>query len=187
MSDNFNKKIAPMKNFRLSGMLWYQGETEIILGSSYGEYSKQLDLLQRSYSELFGYEGALPLVYTQLAAYGYANDFRLQQFNMELAEFQNEAPDSRALISIYDIPLTYDANAGAIHPLVWDSAGERMAFYAEGLVYGKHDCYTAAAVDDFETADSAIYVTLKNTGDGSTSDGKTISCLQDNKRQCIQR
>lgn len=174
MSGNFNKKIAPLKNFRLSGMLWYQGEADIMLGSYYGEYSKQIDLLQRSYSNLFQYDGTLPIVFTQLASYGYSDDFRLQLFNTELAQFQNADENSRALMSIYDVDLIYDKATGPIHPITKEIAGERMAFCAEGLVYGKNSIYTAATVKTVRIDDSAVYVSFKNTGDKLICDSDTI-------------
>lgn len=174
MTAVYNKKIAPLKNFRLSGLLWYQGEADIMLGSSGGEYVKQLALLQRLYSDLFRYDGTLPLVFTGLPSYGYADDFRLQRFNIELSQFQNADTDSRALMSIYDVDLTYDAAVGSIHPLVKDAVGERLAFCAEGLVYGKNRCYTTATVESVELRGSALYIQLRNTGDGLLCDEDTL-------------
>lgn len=174
ISGNYNKKIAPLKNFRLSGMLWYQGESEVMLNSSYGEYSKQLDLLQRSYSDAFSYDGTLPLVFTQLSSYDYADDFRLQQFNIELSQFQNADTNSRAMMSIYDVDLTYDTALGPIHPIAKDVVGERMVFCAEGLVYGKDSCYTSATVETVSIDENAVYITFKNTGDGLICGGETL-------------
>ena len=174
MSGNYNKLIAPLRPFRLSGMIWYQGESDVMLGCSQGEYSKQLDLLQRSYSSLFGYDGKLPLVFTQLASYGYASDLRLQLFNAELSGFQQADPQSRALVSVYDIPLTYESDVNAIHPLEKTKIGERMAFCAEGLVYSKHGTYSAATVESTELSETDVIVSLKDTGDGLMSDGKAL-------------
>ncbi len=171
MTANYNKKIHPLKNFRLSGMIWYQGEADI--GSAYGQYSKQLELLQKSYSKLFNYDGNLPLICTQLASYSYSG-FKLQKMNVEFADFQNADPSSRAVTTIYDVPLTYTAEMHAIHPLEKHQVGRRMAFCAEGLVYSKRDTYTAATVEKTEISGDSIVVKFKNTGDGLKINGDIL-------------
>lgn len=174
VSAYFNASVAPLTNFSVSGMLWYQGESDVMCGEPYGAYTKQFDLLQKSYSELFGCDGTLPVVLVQLASYGYSKDLRLQLFNKELSELQNAAPESRAVAAIYDIPLAYTAASHAIHPLEKSEVGERMAFCAEGLVYHKHTDYTAATPENIRISGADIIITLKNTGEGLTTDGKTL-------------
>ncbi len=171
MTGNYNKKIHPLKNFRFSGMIWYQGESDI--GSDYGEYSKQLELLQKSYSKLFKFNGALPLIVTQLAIYSYS-DFYLQKLNIEFTDFQQADAASRAVTTIYDVPLTYTASIHAIHPLEKHQVGRRMAFCAEGLVYDKRDTYTAATVDSAKIQGNSIIVKLKNTGDALKMNGDVL-------------
>ena len=107
MTANYNLRIHPAKNFRISGMIWYQGESDI--GQTAQEYSDCIDLLQRSYTEIFGYKnGLLPFVFTQLASYFYSEDgLCLPQRNIDFSAIQQERPESRALVSIYDLPLTF--------------------------------------------------------------------------------
>lgn len=179
----YNKKIAPLTNFRLSGMIWYQGENEVMSGRAEGDYTEQFNLLQQSYSVLFGCEKVLPVVFTQLAAHGYADDFRLQRFNIELSFIQNALPGARALVSVSDIPLTYLKKRGSIHPIEKKQIGERMAFCAEGLVYQKHSTYSAATVEKVTVSGSEVLITLNNTGDGLLTDGKSLKgfavCAED--------
>lgn len=174
MTANYNHKIEALGNFRPSGMIWYQGESDI--GWSSGRYSRAFDLMQRSYSELFGYENELmPIIYTQLASYLYSDDgLILLDRNIEYSEMQKVRPDSRAVITIYDIPLTYIPEAGAIHPECKEEIGERMAFAAGSLVYGGNNSYTAATVKSTEIRDGSVYVTLENTGDGLVADGDEL-------------
>ena len=116
MSTNFNLKINAIKDFRLSGMIWYQGETDLIFGNTC--YAEQFSLLQESYTEYFSFEnGLLPVIYTQIAAYNYSDDgFCLNDWNIMYCEMQNEKPSSRAVVTISDVPLTYLPEAGLIHP-----------------------------------------------------------------------
>ena len=173
MTCNFNDKIAPLKNFRLSGMIWYQGETDISWPN--GRYNRAFDLLQKSYTEYFNYnDGLLPIVYTQLASYSYGDLNLLQDKNDEFAFMQTLQPDSRAVTSIYDVPLTYLDITHAIHPICKQEVGEKMAFAAYGLVYDAYDSYSAPYKEKISIKDGSIYVTLANVGDGLVADGDTV-------------
>lgn len=166
MTANFNQKIAPLANFSISGMIWYQGETDLMFGNT--QYDKQFDLMQKSYSELFGYDDALlPIVYTQLASYNYSDDGNiLSDWNINYTEMQLNNKDSRAVITINDIPLTYLPEVGLIHPHIKETVGQRMAYSALGLVYDKYDSYSAPYVKSTILSDNSIYVTFGNVGDG---------------------
>lgn len=176
MTANYNHKIEALKHFRPSGMIWYQGETDIMVRWSGGMYARAFDLMQRSYSELFGYKDALmPIIYTQMASYLYSDDgLILLDRNIEYSEMQKLRPESRATVTIYDVPLTYIPEAGAIHPECKEEIGQRMAFAANSLVYGGSDSYTAATVKNTVIRDGSVYVTLSNTGDGLMADGTAL-------------
>lgn len=166
MTANYNHKIEALGNFRPSGMIWYQGESDV--GKSAEVYARAFDLMQRSYSEHFGYENELmPIIYTQLASFLYGEDtFIIPDRNLDFTEIQQVSPESRAMVTIYDVPLTYIPEAGAIHPECKEEIGERMAFAAEGLVYGEKNSYSAATVKETAISDGAVFVTLENAGDG---------------------
>ncbi len=174
MSTNYNLRIEALKHFRLSGLIWYQGETDI--GWTADEYSRALDLLQKSYTKLFQYsDGLLPIVFTQLASYYYSESgWELPSRNVDFSEMQQKEPDSRALISIYDLPLTYLPEAGLIHPESKLEVGERMAFAALGLVHNRYDCYTSSTINSCEIKEGAIYVKLNNVGNGLIADGNIL-------------
>ena len=91
MTGNYNTKIEPLKRFRPAGLIWYQGESELMTRYTAEEYAAQFELLQSSYSELFGYENKLmPAVYTQLAAYVYDDDPSVfLDFNIGFTEMDN--------------------------------------------------------------------------------------------------
>ncbi len=168
MTANYNHKIEALKHFRPSGMIWYQGETDLMTGVSEAEYGAMYDLMQRSYSKHFGYENELmPFICTQLAAYMYSDDgLNLLDRNMSFCTIQAAQPESRAVVAIYDVPLTYVPEAGPIHPECKKEIGERMAFAAKGLVYGGENAYTAATVKKAEIRDGSVFVTFENAGSG---------------------
>lgn len=179
MTTNYNLKIEAIKNFKLSGMIWYQGESEIQRGHDDDRYFRSFDLMQRSYTELFGYEdGLLPIVYTQLASYYYSEDgYELAQMNIRFMEMQKLRPESRAVITISDVPLTFLPSVGAIHPECKQEIGERMAFAAKGLVYSKYSDYTAASLKSAQSLNGSIYATLENVGDGIVMSGDRLNCF----------
>ncbi len=176
MTANYNHKIEALRHFRPSGLIWYQGESDLMSSVSEGDYGAMYDLMQRSYSELFGFENELmPFICTQLASYLYSDDgLNLLDWNMNYCKIQAAQPESRATVTIYDVPLTYLPEAGPIHPECKREIGERMAFAAKGLVYGGEDAYTAATVKKAEIRDGSVYVTFENAGSGIYSVGAEL-------------
>lgn len=175
MTSNFNLKINPVRPFKLSGMIWYQGETDAMFEWEHGRYSRAFDLMQRSYTEYFGYEdGMLPIVYTSLCSCPYTDKINMLDMNLEFQEIQQARPESRALISVYDIPLDYYENVGAIHPAYKQPVGERMAYSALGFVYHNYDTYTTATIKNVEIKDGCIYVSFRNTGSGLNFKGSAL-------------
>lgn len=176
MSGNFNKFIAPLKNFRLSGMLWYQGEADIQTYWKYGRYTRAFDALQDSYTEYFSYkDGKLPIIFSQLACYMYGEQTLVPKENYEFANIQQSRPESRAMVSILDVPLDYRSDFHAVHPIRKKEVGDKMFYAAMGLVYGKYDTYTAATPSNVEIKDESIYITFKNVGDTLLVDGDKLS------------
>ncbi len=176
MTSNFNKKIYPLRHLTPCGVIWYQGETNI---SAPNEYKDAFNLMQSSYSKLFGYQDTLiPYVFTQLASFHYGNDENAMNlvgnFNIMLSELQNQEKSSRAVTSIYDVDLEWDTNkiapnlgyVGAIHPITKAPVGEKMAFAALGLVYGKRESYTAPFVKSVNIADGKVEISFESVGDG---------------------
>ena len=168
MTANFNLRTNALKNFRPSGMIWYQGETDLMFGYTPEEYALQLELLQKSYTEHFNYKnGLLPLIYTQLAPYYYSEiGLNLVDWNINYTKFQNESPETRAVVTNYDVPLTYLPEAGFIHPECKKEIGQRMAMAAKSLVYGENAPYTASYPQRYEIVESNIFIEFNNTGDG---------------------
>lgn len=175
MTANFNTKIAPLSNLRVSGMIWYQGETDINGRWDSERFKRTFKLVQESYTEYFGYtDGLMPVIATQIAPFLYYSETALAERNEDFASLHYERPDSIAVTSIHDVPLTYTPIAGAIHPESKYEVGTRMAFSAMGLVYGKHNTYSAALPESCEIKDGCVYVKLKNVGDGLAINGNVI-------------
>ncbi|MBQ6019166.1 MAG: hypothetical protein IJL26_03205 [Clostridia bacterium] len=170
MTALYNKKVYPVRHFRYSGFIWYQGESDIILNYTGAEYAEAVDLMQDSYSALFGQEETLPFIWTQLASYYYFDNESNTMRNIDFAEIQQERPGSRALVTAYDYASTYN-DPGPIHPQTKKPIGERMSFAAQRLVYGKDGDYTLPTVESYEIRDGGIEVTFRDAGDGLFCEG----------------
>lgn len=176
MTTNFNQRIAPLKNFRPAGMIWYQGESDLMFNFSSEYYSDAMKLMQSYYADYFDYDGdMLPAIYTQIAAYPYSDSITEPAlWNIGYSEMQMQNADTQAMVTIYDLPTTFLPEVGVIHPENKKEIGERMAFAAKGLVYGKKDTFTAATVKSAESKDGSIYVTLQNVGSGLKANGNRL-------------
>ncbi len=176
MTANYNLKMEGIRDFSIAGMIWYQGESDVMLRWTDEEYSAAFDLMQKTYSKLFRFEDELlPIVFTQLASYYYDEDNTiLFNRNISFTQIQASQPDSRAVVAIHDVSPTYIPAAGAIHPECKKEVGERMAFAAEGLVYGRYPSYTTATVKSAQVKDSSVYVTLSNVGGGLRAKGGSL-------------
>ncbi len=176
MTADYNTKIYPLRRFNISGLVWYQGESEIFEQWEYKDYTRFVDLLQEDYTKTFNYtEGKLPFVYTQLAPYDYVDGgLHLQGFNANLAEIQKQDPSSRAMTCISDISLEYLKSSGSIHPMTKKPVGERLGQAASGLVYSQSKTYTAASIKSSYIKGSDIFVTLNNVGDGLRCKGEVL-------------
>ncbi|MBQ8026552.1 MAG: hypothetical protein IJ261_00380, partial [Clostridia bacterium] len=176
MTANYNLRTHAYRNFRPSGMIWYQGETDLIYGWSHDTYAYSFDAMQQMYTDMFGFEdGFFPIIYTQIAAYHYPpNDYVLPEWNINYTEIQNTLPDSRAMITLSDLPLTYIPELGVIHPQTKEPVGQRIAWAAQAMVYGKGNTHTAATLKASEVKDGSIYATFKNVGDGLTTNSKIL-------------
>ncbi len=175
MTANYNQKIHPLRYFRPSGMIWYQGESDV--GRKAETYGRAMDLMQKSYADLFDFDGEFfPVIYTQLAAYYYdkIGGFVLPDRNAYFSAMQQEQPASRGLVSIYDLSPHFFDGVGVIHPSHKKEIGERMAESAMGFIYGTSDTYTVATVKSHTIRDGAVFVSFRNVGDGLMAGGDIL-------------
>lgn len=168
----YNKKIAPLSNFRPNGMIWYQGESNNEW--EHGRYTRLFDALQDSYSKLFDYDGDLPIVYAAFCDFCFGDINGFKRLSSELADMQKTRPESRAIISVSDIPLTYYVETQACHPAEKQPVGERMAYAAKGLVYGEDNCVSAPNLKSCEIKDGSAYLTFNYCGDTLKAKGERI-------------
>ena len=158
----YNGMIAPLTDFPIKGVLWYQGEQDVYEGKFYREhYTDLFAAFVESWRKKWN-EPDLPFIYVVLAGFG-KDDFstlREQQINA-LGRVKNVA-----LVSAVD--LGHEQN---IHPPYKKDVGDRLCAAALRLVYGRKDAPADYPMMESAvvTVDNAIEVTFGKTGDGLKS------------------
>ncbi|MDP3130851.1 MAG: sialate O-acetylesterase [Bacillota bacterium] len=150
----FNRNIAPLFDFQIGGVLWYQGESDAV----YDPTVEMISLLIDSWSAGFNQnDELLPFVMIQLAPYdgndpftSAANPMQIyyahhRQAQLEVIRLPRYSATT-VLVPIHDVSLTWDvpstqfAYQNPIHPTVKIPVGERAGKEAyTAFFYGAVD------------------------------------------------
>ena len=146
----YNAMIAPLGNMPLTGVLWYQGE------SNAGEndaprYAAQMENLVRSWREQFDND-ALPFYWVQLANYMAPPDRPDEPGWALLREQQTKA---LAIPATGQAVITDIGEAGDIHPRNKWEVGRRLALQAQKNIYGQ-DVQAGSPVATGITVDGGV-------------------------------
>ncbi len=123
--DIYANHIAPLKDFHVAGVLWYQGRDDAMNFSTATEYESQMTALINQYRSVFERKD-LPFLYVQLARWPN------YQYTQNVREAQRTTLDNANLQDRSNVAMTVslDTDKGTsalIHPLGKDILGARMA------------------------------------------------------------
>jgi sialate O-acetylesterase len=129
----FNGMIHPLRNYRIRGVIWYQGEQNADTIEHARQYRSLFPALIRDWRAQWGYE--LPFLYVQLAGFGPNQPEPAEYPWAELREAQSMALalPRTAMASAVDI-----GNETDIHPTNKQDVAHRLALAAGSVVYGEH-------------------------------------------------
>ncbi len=165
----YNAMVAPLINYTIKGMVWYQGESNAGRPQEYGALQKALIADWRNKWK----EGDIPFLYVQLPNYMEVN---------YLPEESNWAFMREAQLNALSVPNTGMAVAidlgewNDIHPDNKKSVGDRLALAAEKIAYGE-DIVSSGPYYQSATIDGNK-ITLQFTDMGSglvVIDGEPLS------------
>jgi len=176
----FNQKIAPLFNFQIKGVVWYQGESD----GFYTPTIESIPMLIDTWSAGFNQnDELLPFVLIQLAPYdgqdpfssapnpdyvAYAAHRQAQLDVVKMAKYSA----STVLVPIYDIslkwnvPLTQFAYANSIHPTTKIPVGERCGKEAYSRFYYGVVDFLPPMVESFEFDATSITITFSHVANG---------------------
>lgn len=173
----YDKMIAPLAPMTIKGFIWYQGETNLILGDT-DIYTDKMIVLVDSWRKAWGDEN-LPFYYVQISPLRYSqrkSDMHpktwqdLPKFWEAQTKCLSEIPNTGMVVTT-DIP----ENLNDIHPSYKWIVGERFANLALNNTYGKDSIVcNGPMINNIHTDGDKIVLTFDNIGSGLvTNDGKS--------------
>ncbi|MDQ2077055.1 sialate O-acetylesterase [Marinimicrobium sp. ABcell2] len=155
----FNGMIAPLVNYRINGVIWYQGESNVGRADEYRD----------SFASLIGdwrhqwLQGDFPFVYAQLSNYLERAEEPSPSGWAQLREAQLHTlrvPGTAMAVTV-DVGEWND-----IHPLNKMAVGERLAAGAQALAYGSQEVHSGPLYKDLTVKRRKVVLSFDHTGSG---------------------
>lgn len=170
----YNHYIYPLSTLNIGGMIWYQGESDAAYNKTYPSALKALiQLFRQRFSHGETVEN-IPFVAIQPAPhnYQYAPDGGLlydmlpNLWEAYVKVMKDPSIENFCVVPIYDLPVDFVTEYGAIHPGIKQPIGQRAATTAYGLAYNRDEEYMAPVYQAMEIKDHSIVLTFDHVGDG---------------------
>ena len=161
----YNGLVAPVLNYALKGVLWYQGESNVGHPADYYALTSSLVLDWRAHFQ----RPALPFLYVQLANINAAKKEPGESNQALVRDAQ------RRLLALPHTGMAVISDVGEwndIHPLDKQTVGHRLALAAEKVAYG--DTKVVASGPLYQTmkvADRQATLTFGGVGSGLVAQG----------------
>jgi sialate O-acetylesterase len=156
--------IAPLTNYVVKGVVWYQGEGNA--GRAY-EYRKLFSSLITDWRNKWN-QDELPFLFVQLANYGKVKDQPMESSWAELREAQSMA----LALPMTGMAVTHDiGETNDIHPQNKKTVGERLALVSRKVVYGEDLVSSGPVYDAMEIKREKVITSFKNIGSGLLAKG----------------
>jgi len=159
--------LNPLIPFAIKGVIWYQGEANVKMGSA---YKTLLSNLISNWRESWG-QGDFPFLIVQLANYGKnPNDPVAISRKSELMEAQyhvsKEVPNTGLAVTV-DI----GGDGSDIHPKNKKDVGLRLALAARKIAYGEDIVHSGPNYESMQEMDGKIRIKFSNVGSGLEARG----------------
>ncbi|MEO8414982.1 MAG: sialate O-acetylesterase [Ginsengibacter sp.] len=161
----FNAMIHPIINFPVSGVIWYQGESNVGTASTYHElFTTMIQSWRQAWHKDF------PFYYVQIAPFaGYGKN--ISGSLLQEAQTQTLSLNNTGMVIIHD--LVSDVNN--IHPRDKKDVGFRLADLALSETYDKKNfIYKYPSFESMVIEKGKIRIEFKNVEKGLMSKGDTI-------------
>ena len=160
----YNGMLSPVVGYGIRGCLWYQGEANVDVPDL---YTQLFPSLVNDWRKQWGI-GEFPFYYAQIAPFNYNKGEEKGQNSAYLREAQAKClgivPSSGMII------LTDIGDARTIHPMEKETVGNRFAYMALGLTYGKKGFpVTGPLYKSMQIEGNKIAVSFDEVGKGLTT------------------
>lgn len=169
--------ISPMVPFAIKGVLWYQGESNVMVHDQ-ETYPEKFRLLVDSWRKLFN-DPDMPFYYVQLAPYKYSSRKDARKHGEDLLPYYWEAQASSLILKNTGMVVTTDLvdKLGDIHPSYKWEIARRLSLTALHGVYQQNGIvYSGPMFASAKRKKKAIEISFEHVGGGlASSDGKPLS------------
>ncbi|WP_339649137.1 sialate O-acetylesterase [uncultured Salegentibacter sp.] len=156
----FNAMIAPLTNFELKGVLWYQGESDT---DDPDLYSETFPKMIKSWRENFE-DPELPFLLVQLPNFMEESTEPQESSWAEMREVQR---NTNLNVPHTGMAVTIDLGEwNDIHPLNKKDVGNRLALEARKLIYDEDIVSSGPAPSAWEIKNGAVVVNFENLESG---------------------
>ncbi len=164
----YNAMLNPLTQYPISGILWYQGESNVRNATEYDDLIKTMITDWRKKWN----DKDLPFIAVQLANYLATSPEPTDSDWAVLRESQASILDLKntALAVAIDVGEWND-----IHPLNKQAVGHRLALGAKKLVYNQDVVYSGPQYKSHSIKDGKVYVKFKTFGSDLKVDGKELN------------
>jgi sialate O-acetylesterase len=169
----FNSMIAPILNYRIKGVLWYQGESNT---SRAFEHYDLFKLLIKDWRYNW-HQGDFPFLYVQLPNFVEVN---VETTKYDWAYFR-ESQLKALSIPHTGMAVSIDIGEGNdIHPVNKKDLGYRLALAAQKTAYGeKGIVYSGPIYESMKISNNKVILAFKNAGKGLTSkNNEELKCFE---------
>ncbi|MEB0260358.1 MULTISPECIES: sialate O-acetylesterase [unclassified Mucilaginibacter] len=162
----FNTIVAPVIQYPVKGILWYQGETNAEAPANYGQLLTALIADWRNKWHL----GNLPFIYAQLPNF---NDVQYSPAESKWAELREQQLKTLAVPNTRMIVIIDLGEWNDIHPLNKKDVGTRFFLAAQNTAYGdKTTVYSGPIFSSAKVLGDQIELSFNHTGSGLTAKGE---------------
>ncbi|HEY6976095.1 MAG TPA: sialate O-acetylesterase [Chitinophagaceae bacterium] len=163
----YNAMIAPLLNYSIKGVIWYQGEANTNKAT---EYQKLFPALIKDWRQQWK-QGDFPFLYVQLPNF---METKSQPSESEWAQLR-ESQLKTLSIPNTGMAITIDLGEwNDIHPSNKEDVGKRLALVAESVAYKeKNIVYSGPLYQSMKIENNRIILSFTNVGSGLTAKGNT--------------
>jgi sialate O-acetylesterase len=168
VGDTYNAMIAPITDFKIAGVIWYQGESNV---ETYYAYESLFTKMIGAWRKAWGFE--LPFYFVQIAPYKYEQKLTgalLREAQTKAANYPNTG-----MVVVSD--LVPDTNN--IHPILKKEVALRLSNLALNKHYGMASLpWQSPSIASYRIEKNKIRIQFSNVDNGLMVKGNAVTCFE---------